>query len=46
MDGDCLQLLELFLGKIIVDSEKLTLVIALIVVNDEVDTLETSGVNL
>ena len=46
MDGDCLQLLELFLGKIVIDSEKLLLVRVLIVVNNEANTLEMSGVNL
>ena len=46
MNGDCLQVLELFLGKIIVDSEKLMLVIALIVVNNEVNPLELGGINL
>ena len=46
INRDCLQVLELFLGKVIIDSEKLLLVRVLIVVNNEVDSLEMSDINL
>ena len=46
INRDCLQVLELFLGKVIIDSDKLLLDMVLIVANNEANTLEMSDVNL
>ena len=46
INGDCLQVLELFLGKVIIDSDKLLLDKMLLEGNNEANTLEVSGVNL
>ena len=46
INRDCLQVLELFLGKVIIDSDKLLLDKMLLEGNNEASTLEMSGVNL
>ena len=46
INRDCLQVLELFLGKVIIDSNKLLLDEMLLEENNEANTLEVSGVNL
>ena len=46
INGDCLQVLELFLGKVVIDSDKLLLDTVLIVADNEANTLEMSDVNL
>ena len=46
INRDCLQVLELFLGKVIIDSDKLLLDKMLLEGNNEANTLEMSGVNL
>ena len=46
INRDCLQVLELFLGKAVINSDKLLLDMVLIVANNEANTLEMSDVNL
>ena len=46
INRDCLEVLELFLGKVVIDSDKLLLDMVLIVANNEANTLEMSDVNL
>ena len=46
INRDCLQVLELFLGKVIIDSNKLLLDKMLLEGNNEANTLEVSSVNL
>ena len=46
INRDCLQVLELFLGKVVIYSDKLLLDMVLIVANNEANTLEMSDVNL
>ena len=46
INRDCLQVLELFLGKVIIDSNKLLLDKMLLEGNNEANTLEVSSVKL